>query len=260
MTSEATGGAGRGVRRIVQACLMAQIAVAVLLAVQAWEPQPATDWRPPVAAPGEQRRPYDPGMMPPRPQDGTGVELPAQPPSALTITQQATGGDGTHLLLAGTLAPGDAARVAEALATAAPPVTVALHSPGGSVSAALDLGRLLRSREIATEVPAGAACLSACPFAFAGGAARTVSPDGWLGVHQSYFDQSAIMPAFVAVERIQFGEAQVMRYLHAMGVDPMVMVHALETPSDDIYLLSAAELDRYALVTDEDDAAASTDD
>ena len=127
---------------------------------------------------------------------------------------------------------------------------MALHSPGGSVSAALALGRLLRGREIATEVPAGAACLSACPFAFAGGVTRTVSPDGWLGVHQSYFDQSAIMPAFVAVERIQLGEAQVLRYLHAMGIDPMVMVHALETPSDQIYLLSAAELDRYGLVTD----------
>ena len=53
----------------------------------------------------------------------------------------------------------------------------------------------------------------------------------------------------MAVEDIQRGQGEVMIYLEEMGIDPLVMSHALTTPSDEIYLLLPEELERYNFVT-----------
>ena len=66
-----------------------------------------------------------------------------------------------------------------------------------------------------------------------------------VGVHQHYFGESSLLPAFVAVEDIQRGQGEVMGYLAEMGIDPLVMRHALATPPNEIYLLLPEELDRY---------------
>lgn len=250
MTDEAVPPRGNGVRRVVQACLVAQVMVAFLLAVDVWATRPEPVWAPQPDRPGDQRRPFLPGMAPEHPWAPGAPELPAHDATVFTITPQETEGEGARLFLSGPLAEGDAARLEDALDAAAPPVTVALHSPGGNVSEALVMGRMLREREVATLVPSGAACLSACPFVFAGGTDRRVEDEAWLGVHQSYFDRSAILPAFMAVSQIQNGHAQVLKYLDEMGIDPMVMVHALETPSNAIYLLSREQMERYGVLTD----------
>lgn len=91
---------------------------------------------------------------------------------------------------------------------------VILHSQGGSVEAAMQIGRMIRQRQLsvslgmtsidrcggaigdcAAELPKGAAlqgrvlaagayCLSACPLIFAGGVERVSSGYSFLGVHQ----------------------------------------------------------------------------
>jgi hypothetical protein len=50
--------------------------------------------------------------------------------------------------------------------------TVSLDSPGGNVEAAMESGRLIRLRELQTEVAPGGSCASACVWAFAGGRDR----------------------------------------------------------------------------------------
>ncbi len=50
--------------------------------------------------------------------------------------------------------------------------TVVLNSPGGSVTDALAMGRLIREKRFATEVEAGKYCVSSCPLVFAGGVDR----------------------------------------------------------------------------------------
>lgn len=94
-----------------------------------------------------------------------------------------------------------------------------------------------------------AACLSSCPYVLAGGVERTVSRTGWVGLHQHYQDRKTILPAFLAVQGIQHGQGDTVAYLGKMGIDPLVMVHALKTPPDDIYLLVEDELTRYHLAT-----------
>ena len=78
-----------------------------------------------------------------------------------------------------------------------------------------------------------------------------IAPTGArIGVHQHYFGESTVLPAFMAVEDVQRGQGQVMAYLLEMGVDPAVMQHALTTPPDEIYVLLPEGLDAYGLRTD----------
>jgi len=69
------------------------------------------------------------------------------------------------------------------------------------------------------------------------------------GVHQHYFGQSTILPAFMAVKDIQRGQAEVMAYLRMMSVDPALLEPAMRTPPDEIYVLNREELVSFRLVS-----------
>lgn len=148
--------------------------------------------------------------------------------------------------LEGAIAEGDAARLIDQLAAAeTPPQVLILQSPGGAVHEALALGRHLRAQGIRTRMLAGEYCYSACPYLLAGGLHREIDPEASVGVHQHYFGENSLLPAFIAVEDIQRGQSEVMTYLDEMGIDPLVMRHALATPPDELYLLLPEELTRY---------------
>jgi len=99
---------------------------------------------------------------------------------------------------------------------------------------------------------AGDICLSACPYILASGSTRNIHDDAQVGVHQHYFGTNSALPAFLAVEDIQRGQGEVMTYLHDMGVDPLIMRHALVTPPDEIYVLLPEQLTTYKMDTEPD--------
>ncbi|WP_300030686.1 hypothetical protein [uncultured Roseobacter sp.] len=226
--------------------LMGRDLLSALPAMMRSTDQPAFDT--PVA-PGDQRRQYAPRDLPLRPADGPNVQQftsSGDMPRRLDFDRQ-----GEVLVLTGQIAEGDAARVTDALeAQADGLVYVRLNSPGGSVTDALAIGRDLRARGLETVAGAGDICLSACPYIFAAGVARRAHEDAQIGVHQHFFGASSALPAYWAVEVIQRGQADVMRYLDAMGVDTLVMQHALATPPDEIYVLLPEELETYRMVTE----------
>ncbi|WPZ22840.1 hypothetical protein T7987_06295 [Sulfitobacter faviae] len=196
--------------------------------------------------PGDQTRRFRPERAP----------TPGQPmpetalPDRLVLTPVS---GGRAALLEGAIEAGDAERIIKQLSELTPaPEEIYLNSPGGSVRDALELGRYLRREELNTALREGDICYSACPYLLAAGAARTVPESASVGVHQHYFGESTILPAFVAVEDIQRGQGEVMRYLDDMGIDPMVMQHALVTPPDEIYVLLPEELRRYGFIPAED--------
>ena len=200
-------------------------------------------------APGDQTRRYDPARMPAREAPPGARPMPGggDMPSRL-IARRITWEGAEVLTLTGAIAPGDAERliseepVEEGL-------TVYLNSPGGSVSDALALGRWLRERGADTAMGESDVCLSACPYVLAGGVGRTVAEGAWVGVHQHYFDQNTVLPAFLAVEDIQRGQGEVMAHLIEMGLDPALMQPALMTPPSEIYILTAEELEAFRVVT-----------
>jgi len=193
-------------------------------------------------APGDQRRRFRPGRDRPATQ-------PARDPGDLPPRLVLTAVDGATYRLEGTIAEGDGARVIALLREADPrPAQLILQSPGGSVDDALTLGRHLREERIETRMLAGEYCFSACPYVLVGGEGREIDEEALVGVHQHYFGESTILPASFAVEDIQAGQAEVMTYLHAMGIDPLLMRHALTTPPDEIYILLPEELRRYGFL------------
>lgn len=163
---------------------------------------------------------------------------------------------GGALKLTGTIDPGAARRFAEEIAARGEYVkTVVLDSPGGSVMDALEIGALIQEKGLATEVAAGSLCASSCPIVFAAGAERLASADSAIGLHQIYAAslgeaaESASAMAGVAMADAQAMTARITRHLTKSGVDPALWLHALDTPPDRLYYLSAEEMQRLKLVT-----------
>ncbi|MEI4485316.1 hypothetical protein V8J36_03880 [Frigidibacter sp. MR17.14] len=244
--------------RVLKAMLGLQIALAgVIVAgdvmtaypglLPGGDPAPATEV--PVR-PGDQTRRFSPRLLPTDRPAGPGFPRRDAVPSRLSFERATIAGVPDTLLLTGAIEPGDAARFTRELeGWATPPAAVALHSPGGSVSDALEIGRAIRAAGLPTVMAAGASCFSACPYILAGGTERRVDRAARVGVHQHYFGENSLMPAFTAVSDVQAGQAEVMGYLHDMGIDPMVMSKALATPPDDIYILLPEELTDWRVAT-----------
>ncbi len=241
---------GRSVSRMLSAVLIFQLGIGVLLVMGDMRggPVPLPRFAPEAprldapVRPGDQRRVFNPSRDRPavRP-----ARDPGTLPDRLTLFQD----DGAWRLEGG-IAEGDAERViAQIDGAPAEIATLILQSPGGSVRDALEIGRHLRAKGIATQLLSGEFCYSACPYLLAGGVTRDIHPDASVGVHQHYFGENTLLPAFVAIEDIQRGQSEVMTFLDDMGIDPLVMRHALATPPDEIYVLLPEELERYGFVT-----------
>ncbi len=158
---------------------------------------------------------------------------------------------GGKLIATGTITPG----ISEAFAAEVNKrrdyiKTVVLNSPGGSVTDALAMGRLIRDSKFATEVEAGKYCASSCPLMFAGGIERRAGDKAAIGVHQV----AALGSAQAGLPRNEMSVAQnisarCQRYLGDMGINLQVWVHAMETPHDRLFIFKPEELKSLNLVT-----------
>jgi len=211
-----------------------------------WSPERAPAFDVPVR-PGDQTRRYRPRDMPLSPAREGNPDRPFRStgdmPDRLSFQR-----DGDVLRVTGGIDEGDARRFDDAVAAETGLVAVRLNSPGGVVEDALQIGRALRTAGLDAVMEAGDICLSACPYILAGGVNRRVDAEAQVGLHQHYFGTNTLLPAFLAVEDVQRGQGAVMDHLLEMGVDPVVMRHALATPPEAIYVLLPEELDKYRVV------------
>lgn len=259
MTSEAAAPkAGPDVRTLIRGILWLQVFLALILFSADLSRILPTVFRPSAApgitapvAPGDQTRRYRPADLTRReaPPGARPLPVPQDMPSRLLFEVTEWNG-APALVLTGAILPGDAERFSDFMAGRPAPETVFLNSPGGSVSDALAIGRTLRALEVDTAMSEADVCLSACPYLMAAGVVRSVADGAMVGVHQHFFGENTALPAFLAVEDIQRGQGEVMAYLVEMGIDPRLMQPALMTPPDEIYILTAAEMADYKLVTD----------
>src|ERR1700682_3664356 len=145
---------------------------------------------------------------------------------------------GGKLMATGTITPGSSQSFAAEVGKRGDYVkTVVLNSPGGSVTDALAMGRLIRERKFATEVETGKYCASSCPLVFAGGVERRAGD----GVKTGGSGGAAPLSAPTAPPRDEMSVAQnisarCQRYLGEMGVSLQVWVHAMETPHDRLFV------------------------
>lgn len=159
-----------------------------------------------------------------------------------------------RLMAVGTIEPGTAEAFATEIAKRGDYVkTIVLHSPGGSVTDALAMGRLIRLKRFATEVENGHYCASSCPLVFAGGIERHAGEKAAIGVHQVFAlpkkGLSATGGLADGMDNAQRISAECQRYLRDMGIDLEVWVHAMETPKEQLYYFKAEELAKLKLAT-----------
>lgn len=133
-------------------------------------------------------------------------------------------------------------RLAEALEEHRFIHTMALSSVGGSVDAALAVARRVKERRMATIVPFGARCYSACALIYISGESRSIA--GTLGVHQ--FDggnsDSRSIQALVA-DHIELAIDN--------DIDPTVLLHLFRTGPSDMYIFTPDEIAAYGLAVGE---------
>ena len=157
---------------------------------------------------------------------------------------------GGRLLATGTITPGISESFAAEAAKRGDHIkTVVLNSPGGSVSDALAMGRLIRDKKIATEVEAGKYCASSCPLVFAGGTERRAGDKAVIGVHQVAAVASANAMPRDEMDVAQRISARCQRYLGEMGINLQAWVHAMETPHDRLFVFKPDELKSLNIVT-----------
>src|SRR5437868_3638133 len=157
---------------------------------------------------------------------------------------------GGKLMATGTITPGSSQSFAAEVGKRGDYIkTVVLNSPGGSVTDALAMGRLIREKKIATEVEAGKYCASSCPLVFAGGIERRAGDKAAIGVHQVAAISSTSAAPRDEMDVAQRISARCQRYLGDMGISLQVWVHAMETPHDKLFVFKADELKSLNLVT-----------
>lgn len=179
--------------------------------------------------------------------------------ATLTITAVApreTDSEPWMIYLDGMFDAADAARLAGLIAQERiKRADVYFNSPGGSLLAAMSVGRLLRERGFDTYVgrrsaelrqPGAAVCYSACPFGFAGGVRRFLETESVLGVHAA--ENSVPVPDEFAFQ--QLVEAQATQYLGEMGVSAALLKLMRSVPHDGIRLLTRDEAVGLRLVNE----------
>ncbi len=145
-------------------------------------------------------------------------------------------------------------------------------SPGGSMKAAMELGRILRNLKVNTIVGRAAirngeveiepgTCASACMFAFAGGITRSMPKSSRLGIHSwmpinllnlGQPKSKKVAPPTLnqnIVEAIHRQTADYLSYLQSMGTDLRIAVPILHTPYSTMTWVSPRNQSLWSLVT-----------
>jgi hypothetical protein len=155
-----------------------------------------------------------------------------------------------RLMATGTITPGVSEAFAAEVGKRGDYIrTVVLNSPGGSMTDALAMGRLIREKKFVTEVEAGKYCASSCPLVFAGGVERRAGDKAAIGVHQVAAISSVSAAPRDEMDVAQRISARCQRYLGDMGISLQVWVHAMETPHDKLFIFKPDELKSLNIVT-----------
>lgn len=110
-----------------------------------------------------------------------------------------------------------------------------LGSDGGSMLSGLLLADDVHVRQLATYVPEGLSCYSACSYVFLAGTQRLAAGD--LGVHQFYDPSSGGSDSSA-----QSVVADMLQIMDRFGVSQNVIGAMLRTPPDDIHVFSPKEI------------------
>ena len=148
---------------------------------------------------------------------------------------------------------------------------VDIDSPGGSIRAAMEIGRIMRQREMDVLVHPGASCASACVLVFAAGVERDIYnspglrlnlqsflpaktrrslPSGAIGIHRSYIAETPQQPVTFAEvkQKTDLTIAALRSYFQEMNVSARLADDMMAVPPQNIRWLSPIEQEDYGLI------------
>lgn len=115
---------------------------------------------------------------------------------------------------------------------------ITLNSPGGNVQMGLLIADDIHQRKLATYIPKGSKCYSACSYIFLAGNERKV--DGELGVHQISSDSPDLVGAQLAI-------SDIIEVLNRFSTPMDVIQIMFKTPPDDMHIFTPDEIEHYKL-------------
>jgi hypothetical protein len=183
----------------------------------------------------------------------------------------------------GKIDPGAASRLRQLLAKlgrARPPIY--FHSPGGSITGSLELGRLIHDQKLVVSIghtialgcaqgkpgetscetqkrsgqavaaefdPNFTMCNSGCVYVLAGGAVHLVPPWAKPGIHDVGLDPTMKrQPRGAAADAARStAHARIQDYLHEMGIDKALLTAASAVPFETVKFLERGEVVRFGL-------------
>jgi hypothetical protein len=122
-----------------------------------------------------------------------------------------------------------------------------INSPGGSVAAAMAIGRMLRRENAWMGV--NGVCFSACVFVLAGAVDRHIGKSSQVGIHRPYIRSRPDTP--LAIDQVKQTYARALQdmrsYLREMNVSPRLADDILATEPENNHILTETELRAYRL-------------
>lgn len=130
------------------------------------------------------------------------------------------------------------------------PLLIELDSPGGSVTAAIAIGKQIReTNPMYVVVEESASCVSACVFVLAGGVTRYV--DGQVGIHRPYLADDKAYTVSSQKKIYAEIEKNVKDYLSFVNVPTSLYDTMFRIPPEKVRFLSRTELQEYNLNEDD---------
>lgn len=127
--------------------------------------------------------------------------------------------DGAIIFIFGEIVAGDEKKFRE-LSIRFPDAMVGLHSEGGAIVPAMEIGRQIRLRGYSTVVTGNSKCTSACALIWLAGSPRYLEPASSLGFHASYKDQGG------RLVETGVGNALVGHYLSQLSLSDRAVIFA----------------------------------
>lgn len=125
------------------------------------------------------------------------------------------------------------------------PLLVLTDSTGGSLHAAMQIGRLLRAREAAVSVLRNDRCLSACVMVLMGAPYRTVW--GRVGIHRPFDNRPRALSAKEAQREYERLLEDVRLFLREMNASERLLDAMMSVPPEKIRFLTGKELEEMGL-------------
>ena len=151
-------------------------------------------------------------------------------------------GDSDSLILSGEIKKSDVVELTKLLPKYK---SIWLNSPGGDVSAAMDIGRLLRRFDSVAFVDYNQVCVSACVLVLAGSTFRMIK--GKVGIHRPYLPQDNATT--VEEQKVIYDSIRkvIINYFEIMNINPTLYDDMFRISPRSVKFLSKEELDFYGL-------------